>query len=317
MKKKISCILGVMVLAASLAGCGEKKEEQTATEKVGTETAQGTENGEAQKEEADADSTTGEVTDETKVEITAPEDGSVRIKGQFYTFSAENGIDNWNEIADGVVISGGISNDYYPADGGGVQKVDYDDYENYPVVFQRSMNNEVNGVTIGSGGFYIYGDYLLSDGVTSTVTGDELMANGYMQVNDSDLYTKYFAQDGWVSYDDIEADYDKIVSEDSFKGLDYYDVLGEISSDFVKPSYTMDDVAGAVEDFGEIGDSKKLMLDWLARGKCIKLLMNGEIDYFICQSITVDAEDGASALLVFYVKDDYMNQWMDNWGVKK
>lgn len=313
MKKKISCILGVMVLAASLAGCGEKKEEQSTTQQVGTETVQGTEDGQVQNEEADADGTTEEV----KVEITAPEDGSVRIKGQVYTFSAENGIDNWNEIADGVVISGGISNDYYPADGGEAQKVDYDDHENYPVVFQRSMNNEVNGVTIGSGGFYIYGDYLLSDGVTSTVTGDELMANGYMQVNDSDLYTKYYTQDGWVSYDDIEADYEKIISEDSFKGLDYYDVLGEISSDFVKPSYTMDDVAGTVEDFGEIGDSKKLMLDWLAKGKCIKLLMNGEIDYFICQSITVDDEDGASALLVFYVKDDYMNQWMDNWGVKK
>lgn len=313
MKKKISCILGVMVLAASLAGCGEKKEEQSTTQQVGTETVQGTEDGQVQNEEADADGTTEEV----KVEITAPEDGSVRIKGQVYTFSAENGIDNWNEIADGVVISGGISNDYYPADGGEAQKVDYDDHENYPVVFQRSMNNEVNGVTIGSGGFYIYGDYLLSDGVTSTVTGDELMANGYMQVNDSDLYTKYYTQDGWVSYDDIEADYEKIVSDDSFKGLEYYDVLGEISSDFVKPSYTMDDVAGTVEDFGEIGDSKKLMLDWLAKGKCIKLLMNGEIDYFICQSITVDDEDGASALLVFYVKDDYMNQWMDNWGVKK
>lgn len=313
MKKKISCILGVMVLAASLAGCGEKKEEQSTTQQVGTETVQGTEDGQVQNEEADADGTT----EETKVEITAPEDGSIRIKGHVYTFSAKNGIDNWNEIADGVVISGGISNDYYPADGGEVKKVDYDDYENYPVVFQRSMNNEVNGVTIGSGGFYIYGDYLLSDGVTSTVTGDELMANGYMQVNDSDLYTKYFTQDGWISYDDIEADYEKIISEDSLKGLDYYDVLGEISSDFVKPSYTMDDVAGAVEDFGEIGDSKKLMLDWLAKGKCIKLLMNGEIDYFICQSITVDAEDGASALLVFYVKDDYMNLWMDNWGVKK
>lgn len=315
MKKKISCILGVMVLAASLAGCGEKKEEQSTTQQVGTETVQGTEDGQVAAEDDQVQEE--DTTEETKVEITAPEDGSVRIKGQVYTFSAENGIDNWNEIADGVVISGGISNDYYPADGGEAKKVDYDDYENYPVVFQRSMNNEVNGVTIGSGGFYIYGDYLLSDGVTSTVTGDELMANGYMQVNDSDLYTKYFTQDGWVSYDDIEADYEKIISEDSFKGLDYYDVLGEISSDFVKPSYTMDDVAGAVEDFGEIGDSKKLMLDWLAKGKCIKLLMNGEIDYFICQSITVDADEGASALLVFYVKDDYMNQWMDNWGVKK
>lgn len=313
MKRKISCILGVIMLASSLAGCGEQNEEATTTQEVVAETSGHTVDGEAATDEV----TTEDTTEEVKVEIAAPEDGSVRIKGQVYTFSAENGIDNWNEIADGVVISGGISNDYYPADGGEVKKVDYDDYENYPVVFQRSMNNEVNGVTIGSGGFYIYGDYLLSDGVTSTVTGDELMANGYMQVNDSDLYTKYFTQDGWISYDDIEADYDKIVSEDSFKGLDYYDVLGEISSDFVKPSYTMDDVAGTVEDFGEIGDSKKLMLDWLAKGKCIKLLMNDEIDYFICQSITVDDEDGASALLVFYVKDDYMNHWMDNWGVKK
>lgn len=314
MKKKISCILGVMVLAASLAGCGEKKEEQSTTQQVGTEIVQGTEDGQVAAEDDQVQEE--DTTEVAKVEITAPEDGSVRIKGQVYTFSAENGIDNWNEIADGVVISGGISNDYYPADGGEVKKVDYDDYENYPVVFKRSMNNEVNGVTIGSGGFYIYGDYLLSDGVTSTVTGDELVANGYMQVNDSDLYTKYYTQDGWVSYDDIEADYEKIISEDSFKGLDYYDVLGEISSDFVKPSYTMDDVAGAVEDFGEIGDSKKLMLDWLARGKCMKLLMDGEVDYCICQSITVDDEDGASALLVFYVKDDYMNHWMDNWGVK-
>ena len=313
MKRKISCILGVIMLAASLSGCGEKKEEAITTQEVVTETSGHTVDGEATTDEV----TTEDTTEEVNVEIIAPEDGSIRIKGHVYAFSAENGIDNWNEIADGVVISGGISNDYYPADGGEGQKVDYDDHENYPVVFQRSVNNEVNGVTIGSGGFYIYGDYLLSDGVTSTVTGDELMANGYMQVNDSDLYTKYYTQDGWVSYDDIEADYEKIVSEDSFKSLDYCDVLGEISSDFVKPSYNMDDVAGAVENFGEIGDSKKLMLDWLAKGKCIKLLMNDEIDYFICQSITVDDEDGASALLVFYVKDDYMNQWMDNWGVKK
>ncbi len=308
----ISGLIGTVIFAMGLSGCGEKKEEQATTQAVVMEESVGTGDNDTNIE--DTNETT---TEATKVEITAPEDGSVRIKGEVYTFSAKNGIDNWNEIADGVVISGGISNDYYPADGGEAQKVDYDDYENYPVVFQRSKNREVNGVTIGSGGFYIYGDYLLSDGVTSTVTGDELIANGYMQVNDSDLYTKYFTQDGWVSYDDIEADYEKIVSEDSFKVLDYYEVLGEISSDFVKPSYTMDDVAGAVEGFDEIGDSKKLMLDWLASGKYIKQLMDGEIDYFICQSITVDLDEGASALLVFYVKDDYMNNWMSNWGVTK
>ena len=38
MKKKISCILCIVMLVASLAGCAEKKEEATTTQEVDTET---------------------------------------------------------------------------------------------------------------------------------------------------------------------------------------------------------------------------------------------------------------------------------------
>ena len=313
MKKRITCILGIMILATSLAGCGEKKEDTTTTQEVATEIAA---TDEATTEAVD--DITEATTEAAKVEITAPADGSVRVKGEIYNFSAENGIDNWGDIAGGVVIFGGISNTLYPADGGETVKVDYSDTVNYPVVFQRSVNTEVSGITIGSGGFYIYTDYVLADGTTSTVTPEELLAKGYIQRNDSDEYYRYITENGDVDFKDIEADYDKIVSENSFKGLEYYDVLGEVSSDMVKPEYNMDDVAGAIERLKDMDlDPKKAMMDWLVRGKCTKLIVDGQVDYYICQSVFVDEEDGAYVILGFRTRDDYMNEWMDNWGVEK
>lgn len=313
MKKKISCILGIVMLAASLSACGEKKEDATTTQEVATETAA---TDEAATDEVD--DITEATTEAAKVEITAPAEGSIRVKGEVYSFSAENGIDNWGDIAGGCVLFGGASNTLYPADGGEPVKVDYDDTVNYPVVFQRSVNTEVSGITIGSGGFYIYTDYVLADGVTSTVTGEELVAKGYMQRNDSTEYYRYVTDAGDVDFKDIEADYEKIVSENSFKGLDYYDVLGEVSSDMVKSEYYMDDVAGAIERMKDMDlDPKKAMMDWLARGKCTKLIVDGQVDYYICQSVFVDPEDGAEVILGFRTKDDYMNKWMDNWGVEK
>ena len=60
MKKRITCILGIMILATSLAGCGEKKEEATTTQEVVAETSGHTVDGEATTDEVTTEDTTEE-----------------------------------------------------------------------------------------------------------------------------------------------------------------------------------------------------------------------------------------------------------------
>ncbi len=307
---KISGLLGAMVLAMALTGCGSKEsvEKTEATAEVTTI-----------QDSQTSEISTEQTTEETVVEMAIPEDGSVRIRGEYYKFSTENGIDNWENVAGGYVIFGGADNDFYPLNREGSISVEYNDYENYPVVFRRGQVVDINGTMLGKSSFQIYRDYMLSDGVTAAVTAEELLSMGYRKANPSEDYDIYYTDKGYLNYDDIRADYEKMVDEDSFKVLDYVDYLPKVGADGVKAAVYMDDVAEAIEYMERFndGDLANAMIGWLAEAKCTKMLVEGEIDYYINQFISIESDGETNATLIFTVKEDSMSQWMKNWGVLK
>ncbi|MBQ8316812.1 MAG: hypothetical protein IJX85_00590 [Lachnospiraceae bacterium] len=277
---KISGLLGAMVLAMSLTGCGNKEsveKTETTAEVTTTQDAASTEDVET-TEVASTEATT----EEKKTDSDKAEFGGVIINGQYYTFSIESGIDNWRDA------------------GGDVH-------------YMHSMDTDVNGVIMGNGVFSIYTDFVLSDGVTPDVSAEELLDKGYMRQNQSDEYFIYVTSKGYESFDVVEADYEMIVSENSFKSLEYVEELPRVGADRVKSYVTMDDVEGALGMLGgNGGDPKSHMMNWLMSARCTKMLMDGEIDYYICQSVIVDEEDGADLILGIRA----MGEDVDTWGSK-
>lgn len=221
-------------------------------------------------------------TEEAKLENTVPELGSIIINGKSYNISVENGIDNWRDVGEDIH-------------------------------YMHSMDTDVNGVVMGNGVFSIYTDFVLSDGVTPAVSAEELLEKGYMQQNQSDEYFIYVTSKGYESFDVVEADYEMIVRENSFQSLDYVDVMPSVGADRVKSYISMDDVEGALGMLGgNGGDPKSHMMNWLMRARCTKMLVDGEIDYYICQSVIVDEEDGAELILGLSA----MSENVDTWGSK-
>ena len=174
----------------------------------------------------------------------------------------------------------------------------------------HSMDTDVNGVIMGNGVFSIYTDFVLSDGVTPDVSAEELLDKGYMRQNQSDEYFIYVTSKGYESFDVVEADYEMIVSENSFKSLEYVEELPRVGADRVKSYVTMDDVEGALGMLGgNGGDPKSHMMNWLMSARCTKMLMDGEIDYYICQSVIVDEDDGADLILGIRAKGEDVDTW--------
>lgn len=282
MKRKIKLggLMGAMVLAMSLTGCGNKEsveKTETTAEVTTTQDAASTENAETTEV-----ASTEVVSEDDKMESSNAEFGGVIINGQYYTFSTENGIDNWRDVGDDVR-------------------------------YMHSMDTEVNGVIMGNGVFSIYTDFVLSDGVTPDVSAEELLDKGYMRQNQSDEYFIYVTSKGYESFDVVEADYEMIVNENSFKSLEYVDELPRVGADRVKSYISEDDVEGALDMLGgNGGDPKSHMMNWLMRARCTKMLMDGEIDYYICQSVIVDEEDGADLILGIRA----MGEDVDTWGTK-
>ena len=279
-KMKLGGLIGAMVLAMSLAGCGNKEsveKTETTAEVTTTQDAASTEDVET-TEVAGTEATT----EEKKTDSDKAEFGGVIINGQYYTFSTDSGIVNWRDAGEDVH-------------------------------YMHSMDTEVNGAIMGNGVFSIYTDFVLSDGVTPDVSAEELLDKGYMRQNQSDEYYIYVTSKGYESFDVVEADYEMIVNENSFKSLEYVDILPRVGADRAKSYVAMDDVEGTLGMLGgNGGDPKSHMMNWLMSARCTKMLMDGEIDYYICQSVIVDEEDGADLILGIRAKGEYV----DTWGTK-
>lgn len=188
---------------------------------------------------------------EDKVSLEA---NQIKIGNDIYTFSAENGIDNFSQIdsSDGEYIS--------------------------------TYTFEVNGTEIGYSNLSLY-NVTTYDGVsnkTKVAKAEELGWHYRNAFVPGGSYSQYYTKDGVLDWSSIEADYNKVISEGTLKNLDYYEALLDICEYEADEAIEADNIA-SLEEYGtkHYADSKKYIMSILAHGKLCHQLVNGEIDYFV------------------------------------
>lgn len=188
---------------------------------------------------------------DNKVEL---QSNQLMVDGKVYSFSAENGIDNFNQI-------------------------DISDGE-----YKSTYTFTVNGKELGYTNFSFY-NVETCDGITQDmrpVKTEELGWRYRGAFVPGGTYFQYYTDNGVIDWSAIEADYNKVITDDSFKNLEYYDALLDICEYTADECIEADNVAGLVEyGTNSYADSKLYIMSILAHGKLCNQLANGEIDYFV------------------------------------
>lgn len=188
---------------------------------------------------------------EKRVEL---QPNQIMVGGKVYTFSAENGIDNFAQI-------------------------DISDGE-----YKSTYTFTANGKELGYTNFSFY-DVETYDGVaqdTRPVNTEELGWRYRGAFVPGGTYYQYYTEAGVIDWGAIEADYNKVIADNSFKNLEYYDVLLDICEYTADECIEADDVAGLAEyGTNSYADSKLYIMSILAHGKLCNQLANGEIDFFV------------------------------------
>ena len=242
--------------------------------------------------------------------------GKIKIDGKTYSYSAENGIDGIEDIADGVVVMSGM--DTYLCIDGKKEEVSGDDVRKgkYPVVYvgTRTLMSD-NGFAISE--FMIYGDYETYDGATWDSNTSDLEKKGYLCVGNTSYMVT--TANGSIDWDDIEKDYEKIVSSDSFYSIGYMDGALAVAPDALKPGVYNDSVQSVIDICNSLyrdGDGKAAMMYWLARGKAMYMLMEGDIDYFVTEGVMCSENEGGPLNLQIFTSNSNAEKIVENLGLK-
>lgn len=207
--------------------------------------------------------------------------GKVKIQGKSYAYSAEEGIVNVEEICDGIVTySGGSGKLCTPS--GEIQDISGMDVlaGKYPIAYMGTMRVGDKNLAITS--YNVFGEFETSQGATHKSTKDELGKKDFMVVGD--VYNVIKTDKGIIDYDDIEKDYEKLISDNSFKGIDYIDSALLAGSDVAKIAVGSDDVNMLLDTF-PAGSDKDGMIFFLARGKALDMLMNNDAQYVVEEGV--------------------------------
>lgn len=219
--------------------------------------------------------------------------GKITIEGKTYSYSAEEGIVNVEEVCDGVVAYLGGSGKLYTTSGE-IQDISGVDVLSgkYPIAYMGTMRVGDNDLAITS--YNVFGEFETSQGATHKSTKDELGKKDFMVVGD--VYNVIKTDKGIIDYDDIEKDYEKIISNNSFKDIDYIDSALLAGSDVAKIAVGSDDVNMLLDTCPD-GSEKDGMMFFLARGKAMDMLMNGEAQYVVEEGVYCP-EGGVNTLYI-------------------
>lgn len=249
-----------------------------------------------------------------------PREGKVKIEGKICTYSAEEGIKGIEKACDGIVDFNKGNCIYYPASGEPEEvKVTEVIDGKYPVVYLVASPSYDGQLAITR--FSIYGEFETQAGATHKSISSELDKNENM-VGAGGYYFTVITEDGAIEWDDIEEDYNKIISSNSFDGIDYIDSAIKLESDEVKELVANDDVSGVVDKFENVyedeNDGKNIMMYWLALGKGMKMLSEGEIDYCVVEQVScLDFADEDNILTIdIYTSMEDAQKIKDTYGIE-
>ncbi len=246
--------------------------------------------------------------------------GKIKIEGKKYSYSAEEGIKGIVKGVDGVAV---MNNGYavlYTADGKTEPIDPIDTYGGeYPVVYFGSFDRFAE-VDMSISEFAIFGEFKTQSGATHESVMSDLDNEDFCFAGG--VWYSIVTEDGAMDWDDVEKDYEKLISEGTFDAIDYVDSLLLVSPDAVEPSVYMDDVQGAVDMFEmmssnkyEYASVKSSVMVWLARGKAIDMFLEGETDYVVVEGVLSSEDDGAMLNIQMYTSKGDAQKIRENFGL--
>ena len=219
----------------------------------------------------------------------------IMVDGKFYKFSAENGIDNYEKINDGIVSKSGLNSIYCPIGNEEFQSAPIEKSSTTYVVFgQDCCRNEK--YKIDTFHFYFGKNYKTTDGVSDNTSEKEIKDKGYLYRNPG--YSQFFTNEGKLNWKDIEKDYDN--AKNNMENLDYYDAL-EASRWLYEG------------DKARFDSEKDETIYQMAQAKLIESFTKGEIEYFYEQRYFPDRNE-----IFIYVYGDHFDgvkngDWHNIW----
>lgn len=241
----------------------------------------------------------------------------IMVNGEFYEFTPEEGIKDYNDIQGGVVKM--ISEDnwsnfsFKPDSGGDAIMIDQKStvtwvYSNF---YEVSDEDEIAYVQ-----FYFRDGYSI-DGLDGSSTREEILDAGYIYyIEDSKSVYTYATEDGNVDWDVYREDYEKVEKEGSFKCLPYYETLATLSG-LGAEEFQADDWEGYCDIFHKMKwDQEVFTMYIFCRADLEHKYKNGDIEMFMSKSFTLVPEgseaDHLFRMAMFANKED-IDKWYDSW----
>lgn len=242
--------------------------------------------------------------------------GKLEIEGVACSYSATEGIKNVEKVSDGVAVAELGNARFYPTSGE-PQEIDTMDILNgkYPVAYHGTMRIGDNNVALTN--YNVYGEFKTQFGVTHESTKAELDKKDFVLY--AEVYTAVTTSKGAIDWDDIEKDYEKIVSSNSFDGIDYMDGAMLVAPDAIKFSIPNNDVQAVIDVYSSNRNStaKEGIMVWLAKGKAVNMLLDGEVDYVVEEGV-YHKEGGVNTLYVrMYTSVADAEKIKENMGLQK
>lgn len=236
----------------------------------------------------------------------------IKVDGKKYHFSAENGIDDYEKINDGLVYFN-MGQLYYSAIGGDSSvKVNSDEYSSYLGLGGTSYN--VGDMNVQGRNFVFLKDYKTDDGISEKSSKKKIKKAGYMLYREAaNEYVCFATEKGNLDWDEIEEDYNKAKKANSLDVLSYRDSIKCVFPDIWRVNYDdLDAMITSVENSTH-ENAKNLIMYYLATAKLTEQLVDGDIDYFYIKTISA----GENNVLTVSVLADVYNvrEWVNNWNV--
>ncbi len=242
--------------------------------------------------------------------------GKLEIEGVACSYSATKGIKNVEKVSDGVAVAGLGNAMFYPTSGE-PQEIDTMDILDgkYPVAYHGTMRIGDNNVALTS--YNVYGEFKTQFGATHESTKAELDKKDLVLY--AETYTAISTSKGAIDWDDIEKDYEKIVSANSFDGIDYIDGAMLVAPDAIKISVQNNDVQAVMDVYSSNRNStaKDGIMVWLAKGKAMHMLTEGEVDYVVEEGVYCQEGRPNTLYVRMYTSVADAEKIKENMGLKK
>lgn len=253
--------------------------------------------------------------------------GRIKIDGKWYAFSEEMGIENIQEVENGIYRGGSGMLEYQALGSSEWEELSPLSADPKVVVNGYNVDLLVHEYGIAKYGFVIYCEYETADGITSYSTEEDLREagywnDGYRSYNGMQYY-QFYAGNEVLDWEAMEADMALLEEEGDFDCLDYKDYV-EIGPDYwsimfrngISGTKSYEEVMEYLESWEEtMGDPYNNLMTGLAFSKLCYMLEEGEIPYFIVNTAH-PSKDNNLLILEMYVKEENAADWYNNWGIE-